>query len=118
MPKSKTKETASPTPKVLYYKEDSLAKKIMWLGVIIFVIGIAAVWGWSFRLKMARLSKINFTEKGLAAEAKKNWEEIFSEIKSATADAGLAEQKLTTINQIKNILRNVISASSQAKTEK
>lgn len=84
----------------MIYVSNEPARKWMWLLVAIFVILIAALWGWSFKVRLASFSWQNTPENKLVEKSQNDWDELFREAEANQNKTILEEQVKNLIKQI------------------
>ncbi|MFA7653753.1 MAG: hypothetical protein WCX97_01785 [Candidatus Magasanikbacteria bacterium] len=63
------------------YRAHESARRLMWISIIMFALVIVALWGWAMRFRIANISSQSQPTTSLMSDAKKNWNEIFTETK-------------------------------------
>ena len=78
--------------KIQLTKENPEAKRLMWIGVIIFSIMILLLWCWSMKIHFSNLSIERMPEQKLIQKTQADWNNLF---------------KQTEEEQLKNIKRDI-----------
>lgn len=98
---SKTAEVKK-IPPLPFSTHNHQAHRNMWLGVFAFMLIILGFWGWALKLHISSINWHMSKENGLTEQVKKDWDEIFTEVKSEEQTTYIKKQISNTLDQIIN----------------
>lgn len=107
-------------------------RRLMWGGIIFFVIVIGSLWVWSMYVQVTNISIKNSPEGDMFEKSKQEWQAIFSkqptsivnqlqQTSTTTMTTSTLDKKIdylsTSTNDIKKILEQIISTSTVTTTK-
>ncbi|MDO8499882.1 MAG: hypothetical protein Q7S66_04460 [bacterium] len=106
MPKKIKKKTEVPTPaEPLMVRNKNMARKIMWLGVVLFSGAIIATWSWALAKSVVKINLAKTPEKQLLTSTKTDWNKIFADTKAEA-------QKKMYLDKIKNKIAEIVATTA------
>jgi len=95
MRKKRSDEKKQVKYKLELQPENPQAKKMMWIGVGIFLLCTIIIWGWSIKVKFNNLALKKTPENNLIQKSKQEWNTIFDKDTANTSTTN-ASVKITT----------------------
>lgn len=87
-------------------RDNPKARRLMWVGILVFSVAICGIWGWSLKEQIASIKWSETPESKLITKTREDWNTLFKEQK-------IVEEK----NNLKNAIHAVLARTNTSSTQ-